>query len=454
MKVSIGVENFGKIKKTEITLGRLILFVGENNSGKTFMMQLLYGVTSAIINNSQLLMQKSEEKGVDYYVDAHALSEWEKNVNEYLEREKEQIVKDIFYRDIPIGKLYVRIVDVDLSYFVGIKRNKLLREIDSNSYFATDKDEEYIYEVEINIKKNDNEENNKRRIRFGGKIDKKLVDRYINRTIVGNILGMYQSESALFFPASRTGMLLLYKYFFAEKDNKMYMMETDDERQVAKNQLGLSAPVYNFLQFLLRFTPDSFISHRDQEILDYIEENLIDGRLELSKEESYYIPKDSEQMIPLYLSSSLINELAPIVKMLSSVYPYDDIYYDEIETCLHPLKQKAMARLMMRLVNSGRRLVISTHSDSMAINLNNLLTFTLGNWGEEIKSKKMKELGLEEADILKTKDVHVYQFTNSDDGTSSASELEFRTVNNLGYDFELFNQNLQKLSDDTIKIME
>ena len=34
MIVSIGVEHFGKIEKAEITLGRLILFVGENNSGK------------------------------------------------------------------------------------------------------------------------------------------------------------------------------------------------------------------------------------------------------------------------------------------------------------------------------------------------------------------------------------------------------------------------------------
>ena len=132
----------------------------------------------------------------------------------------------------------------------------------------------------------------------------------------------------------------------------------------------------------------------------------------------------------------------------------DDIYYDEIETCLHPLKQKAMARLIIRLVNSGRRMVISTHSDSMAVNVNNLLTFTLGNMSKEAKEQKMKELGLEEADILKSKDVYVYQFTNSNHGTSSVNELEFRSVNNLGYDFELFNQNLENLSEDTIKIME
>ena len=113
-----------------------------------------------------------------------------------------------------------------------------------------------------------------------------------------------------------------------------------------------------------------------------------------------------------------------------------------------------MARLMIRLVNSGIRMIISTHSDSMAGNMNNLLTFTMGNWSAELKEKKMRDLSLEEADILQTKDVHVYQFVNTDHGTSNVGELEFRTVNNLGYDFELFNQNLRNLSDDTIKIME
>ena len=99
-------------------------------------------------------------------------------------------------------------------------------------------------------------------------------------------------------------------------------------------------------------------------------------------------------------------------------------------------------------------MVISTHSDSMAVNVNNLLTFTLGNMSKEAKEQKMKELGLEEADILKSKDVYVYQFTNSNHGTSSVNELKFRSVNNLGYDFELFNQNFENLSEDTIKIME
>lgn len=449
MTIKIGVEQFGKIEKAEITLGRLILFVGENNSGKTYMMQLLYGVTSAIINNTQLLMKRSEQNDSQYFADEESISLWAEKVNEYLDKEKDQIVKGIFYRDIPIGKLYMKIDDVDLSYVVEGTNAKLIHGINEDKNTIAN----HLYNITV-IKCENENERILGSIGIGRNIDEDIVIDFVERMIKADILGMNSSEGALFFPASRTGMLLLYKYFFAEKDNRMYVMESDVGSYSSKNQLGLSAPVYDFLQFLLKFTPDNLINKEKQEILDFIEKYLIDGKMKLSSDESYYIPHNSEDKIPLYLSSSLINELAPIVKMLSNVYPYDNIYYDEIETCLHPLKQKAMARLIIRLVNSGRRMVISTHSDSMAVNLNNLLTFTLGKMSKESKEQKMKELGLEEADILKTKDVYVYQFTNSKHGTSSVNELEFRSINNLGYDFELFNQNLENLSEDTIKIME
>lgn len=449
MNVSIGVENFGKIEKAEITLGRLILLVGENNSGKTYMMQLLYGVTSAIIRHSQLSMRACEDDEERYLIDSESICAWKNSINEYLEQNKEQIVRDIFYRDIPIGRLYMRVRNVDLSYVIHLKQREFVREGADDTRLT----DALRYEALVSRKKN-GQEKILSHMGFGKSLDRGFVKKHVEEMVAADILGMRSADSALFFPASRTGMLLLYKYFFAEKDTKLFLVDATDKGNEAKNQLGLSAPVYNFLQFLLRFTPDHLPREREQELLDFIQKHLIEGKLELSSDESFYIPEGSEQRIPLYLSSSLINELAPIVKMLSGIYRYDTVYYDEIETCLHPLKQKAMARLMIRLVNSGTRMIISTHSDSMAGNMNNLLTFTMGNWGTELKEKKMRDLSLEEADILRTKDVHVYQFMNTENGTSNVRELEFRTVNNLGYDFELFNRNLRNLSDDTIKIME
>lgn len=342
MNVSIGVEHFGKIEKAEITLGRLILFVGENNSGKTYMMQLLYGVTSAIIRHSRLTMRACEEDEERYLIDSESIVAWENSINEYLEQNKEQLVRDIFYRDIPLGRLYVRVRDVDLSYVIRINQRGFVREGADDIMLA----EQLRYEASVSREKN-GKENIFSRMGFLKYPDRDYVDRHIQERVAADILGMGAASSALFFPASRTGMLLLYKYFFAEKDTNSFMLDADETGNAAKNQLGLSAPVYSFLQFLLRFTPDHLTGEREQELLDFIQKHLIDGKLELSSDESFYIPEGSEQRIPLYLSSSLINELAPIVKMLSGIYRYDTVYYDEIETCLHPLKQKAMARLMV-----------------------------------------------------------------------------------------------------------
>ncbi|MDE7184408.1 MAG: ATP-binding protein, partial [Lachnospiraceae bacterium] len=41
---TVHVENFGKIKSAEIETAPLTLFVGDNNSGKSYMMTLMYGL--------------------------------------------------------------------------------------------------------------------------------------------------------------------------------------------------------------------------------------------------------------------------------------------------------------------------------------------------------------------------------------------------------------------------
>lgn len=43
------VENFGKIAEADVSISPLICFVGDNNSGKSYLMSLLWG----IINTGQ-----------------------------------------------------------------------------------------------------------------------------------------------------------------------------------------------------------------------------------------------------------------------------------------------------------------------------------------------------------------------------------------------------------------
>lgn len=48
MRTKIKVKNFAKIEKGTIYLDDFLLFVGDNNSGKTLLMELLYAIVELI----------------------------------------------------------------------------------------------------------------------------------------------------------------------------------------------------------------------------------------------------------------------------------------------------------------------------------------------------------------------------------------------------------------------
>lgn len=63
-------------------------------------MQLLYGVTSAIIRPSRLTMRTCEEDEEQYLIDSGSIVVWENSINEYLERNKEQVVRELEFRTV------------------------------------------------------------------------------------------------------------------------------------------------------------------------------------------------------------------------------------------------------------------------------------------------------------------------------------------------------------------
>ena len=59
---------------------------------------------------------------------------------------------------------------------------------------------------------------------------------------------------------------------------------------------------------------------------------------------------------------------------------------------------------------------------------------------------------MEKDDLLKSRDIHVYQFI-SDENKTEVSELEFSEVPFTGYDFSLFNKNAQNIYEETKSAM-
>lgn len=454
MKTIIGVSNFGKIRSAEIDVSNFAIFVGNNNSGKTYMMQLLYGVIQELLNIEIPRNDYSTDIGKRITFENEWFAEYEKTINEYLEKQKNEIVFKIFHRAIPIERLYIRLKDIHEKIVISFKKNEkpfVTGEKDSRDLIvqATGK-EVLVQKHDIRTRRNYGV-----KIRVIQEYADKLLRNIISIQVASLLFNMpYETRNnSLYLPPSRTGMLLLYKYFFAEKDEKIVTQMNRNANKVG-NELGLSAPVYDFLQFLLRYIPNEESMHQNSSLIAFIEQHLIDGKVKQEGEETVYIPENADIQIPLYLSSSMVNELTPLVKALTGAVYYKYFFYDEIETCLHPAKQGEMARLLFRLNNSGRKLIVSTHSDTMASKINNLLLLSFADISTKEKEIRMQKLELCEDDLLKSDDIHVYQFTNVVGGSSEVEELEFRKVPYTGYDFSQFADSAQNLYMESVTVME
>lgn len=137
---------------------------------------------------------------------------------------------------------------------------------------------------------------------------------------------------------------------------------------------------------------------------------MIGGGFKAVNDQVFYRPKKErgrdEVLIPVYLSSSSIKSLFLVDFYLNCLAEKGGLLIiDEPELNLHPDNQRKMAGLLARLVNSGVKVMVTTHSDYLVREINNriMLSNTVTNKADLMKSK-----GMLEEDILNPEQVAAY----------------------------------------------
>lgn len=99
-------------------------------------------------------------------------------------------------------------------------------------------------------------------------------------------------------------------------------------------------------------------------------------------------------------------------------------------------------------------MIISTHSDTMAGKLNNIILLSrMKNIAE--RNKKIEKIGLTNKDLLDdTKTVMVYEFIKNQEGKVRVSQIDFMSYPQIGYEFDRFNENIDQLYNESNVIME
>ena len=430
MVLHLLVKNFGRVEAADIALDNLVVFVGNNNSGKTLIMQLINGIREELGKFSVPVsgVKKSDMNGQCLIrCDQEWFRKLELQINSFLEENKERIIERIFGVPISAGEIRVALEGVESSYFVSSLSECQIGEEGSQKLGVSI--DILQYENGETIRSFENQ-------LFEGNCADDAVKEALRMVWKVILSGKTVTDSGqIFLPASRSGLQLLYKHYF-----------------IGEVEGNLVRPVKDFLRFLQLYAEDKQLPDSRRALLEFGEEHLLQGRVIQNGEETFYEDWQAGRIVSLHIASSMIHELTPFMKVLGATQKVDWLYCDEVENSLHPFMQREMARWLIRMVNAGMHVMISSHSDTMASRLNNLLMLTHLN-RRKADYGFLSELELVEADLLRP-DVKagVYEFLNGRGGGTKVERLEFISHPLMGYDFQLFGKNLDKLYDEAEKI--
>ncbi|MGB1243262.1 MAG: AAA family ATPase, partial [Chitinophagales bacterium] len=146
-------------------------------------------------------------------------------------------------------------------------------------------------------------------------------------------------------------------------------------------------------------------------LAEELERDLLKGKIVISEHgQAEYLPDNEESLnLELHLTGSIVKSLANIVFYLRHLaQPHDTIIIDEPELNLHPDNQRLIARFLGRLVNEGFKVIVSTHSDYIVRELNNIIMLSREH---ENRDALLEKYGYQKNQLVKPEQVEALLFT-------------------------------------------
>lgn len=208
-----------------------------------------------------------------------------------------------------------------------------------------------------------------------------------------------------YLPAARSGILQSYRALAGSLVRRSSMTEAAGTRGPV-----LSAVVADFLGTLIELRPEQRWPFADE--ADRAEREILRGEVDLTGEpfpEVVFRQTGSEYSTRQ--TSSMVSELAPIVLYLRHLLePNDLLIIEEPEAHLHPATQVAFARCLVRLVNQGLKVCLTTHSEFFLQQINNAIMASALTEDQAVEARVSTER-------LDGEKVAAYFFEPTSDGT-------------------------------------
>lgn len=422
MKISF--ENFGVINKGEIEQKPLTILCGENNTGKTYAMYIIYGAHKNLITESlalvkhiqpiftELQTKRTLELDIKLFLE-NSISDVNKRNSDFL-----NMLLPVFFNSSTITGNHNPInIDYNTDFFLS---NLFDKEIDMHSRDFSFSKSTKSFVMTIYFRN------------YVSEPSEAYFDKFYN-----NFLSTILESSSTLLPAERAGLNLFYSELNAYRTHLLH--------NPRKNDLIISKypkPIADYIDWLnlapsyknLPNDPYSYLSAS-------LQNKVLGGSYSIDETNNInFHLNDSTQTLPLHLTSSTVKTYFGLWFYLQHIAQEGDVLMiDEPELSLHPSNQRKIARLLAQIVNKGIRVVISTHSDYIVKELSSLIMLSQES---KKRSKLMERFGIQEDELLSPEKVGAYLFK---DNTIKAMEIS----KSEGIIATTFDEVIRDLSDES-----
>ena len=440
--MEIKVNNLGAIKEGAFDLTkRFSIFCGPNGTGKTYLAYVIYGLLKRKIHipgKEKLAETLVNKKKASMEIDFAKLSKYRENL--------------------------ISATKSNIDEIFGIGESDAMKIFkDFNCTFTTDKEEfkQVIIQSKLNTILNvqgvniriEKESNSSQILLY-------VLDETIPTNLIGNfrffldsniyyILSIYPIGGVEIFPVERNSIYTFSKELSIRKQDALdhIQMLMNKNKQLDVFDLLISKrypmPIRDGLNFAEDLTEVRKYNSPVSEFAKYMEKDLLHGNVQISSEgDIQFKPsKSPKTVLPIQMTASIIKTLSSLDVYLNHKATQNDlIIIDEPEINLHPDNQIMVARMLVRLMNQGFRILISTHSDYIIREINNMVM--MSNKESAIVKELIAKGKYSRDEFISPKELGVYYF-NYATTRSKQIKVEKIAIEDSGFSIPSIDKTIQ-----------
>jgi len=413
--MKLQVNNLGAINQGVIDLSkRFNVFCGPNGTGKTYMAYVIYAIT------------KLENKSIGIALDENNMKSVMIN-NSFSIQLDNEILWEFRNKEIKTVKenlwnLFSTPQDKNKSFFSSTELSTAETKKEFiDKMFEVELDMKIgLYNYNFSIVKAENSQEVQIKIDENTIKDKTFFSfmEMVFLSRLYSLVALYPITSSVIFPVERNSIYTFSKELSIKRNEALEHLEAIASKKDVdlfdlyfKRSTRYPQPIRDILEVAEDL--ENTQKHRSSfyEIATEIEKELLKGKVIINKETGgvdFQCDKSPKNKLSFHQSSSIVKTLASLVIYLKHEAKVNDlVLIDEPELNLHPDNQVKLTRIFARLINKGLRLIISTHSDYIVREINNLIM--LSQESEQMRNEA-KRLNYNDDEYLKKGMVGAYYF--------------------------------------------